>query len=1160
MGETLQYSAQLVDALTPVLDRIVEALNNLTAVMTKVGEQISAAFDAGSGSAEAYGNVLIETMGDVDVFNAAIQENTDLLIEQTNFIQENTTVILENADAKTANADAQNASNASLKEGSGNLMQMGMVLGAATGALIYMGAKAQDTFNLIQVFTGSSQQQMQSYESAIDQMALTFGKTTNDMAQGLYDIVSVGYQGADALNILNASAMAASAGEVDLHTVTNGLTAILQAYSLNAQQASDVTDLLMMGVRDGKSDFGDFANSFSLVATTAHGAGFGLNDAAAALSTLTLVFPDAQRAGEDLNFLMRAIGINVGQTADTARKLGLQFDETKFSSMSLYDRLQYLMQITSGNQDEMLKLTGGAAGYAAAQVLLTNNGQTFSHILDDMANKSGLTAQAFATHSDTMSMHAGRLMASLSVLADHFQELSAPFINAAMDTLGKVFAQMATFMEQHGQLMIPILAALAVVIGGVLVGALYGLASGFLAAIAAALPVVAPIAAVVGVIALLAVGLKNAYDHSKPFRDAVQAMGDVLGAVKDNATTLWNVLSNHLAPIFRQLGETIQTNIMPIWHDFQKGLETVAGWLNQLAQHLEATSKNTAGFQDVLSKIGGVFKDVWSLLQPLIQTLQAQLGPVLNTIKQVVAQDLLPAWNSLQSSFNAILPVLKFVGEIILGVLVVAFIEMYGVVKGVLSALGPIISGIAMVIGGLVDVIAGQIKMVVSIISGVFNILKDIFTGNFKQLGPDLKNMLSGVMDGLAEVFKGAWEVIKGIFVGAVGGILAYLGGFFSGIIHFFQDTWDKVTTGVKNFFVGIGHAISQGVQSVLRFFQQLGANILVTIHNAWNAITGAFQTAINFIVGLFQWLYNHNYYFKDLVDAIAAAFQWIQKTASDIWNAITSALGDAWKAIQDAAKTAWDWVKQHIITPLQEAWNTVVGIGGQIISALESAWSTVVSDVQGAWNSFVGTITGLWNTITTAIHDNVVQPIEDAINGVVSWAYNAASNFINMLVQGIKDGVGKIWDAVKGVANTIWQALGFHSPPEAGPLADSDEYMPNMMSMYAKTMLATLPAIEQATNTVATRIRTGLTQKLSPELGISGVGAGTPLTPVAGGSYGTGDIRELHIHIDAHGQFRDGMALMNGAAQDRFARQIADALAKRKSIQVIGNYGYSGT
>ncbi len=1160
MGETLQYSAELVDALTPVVDRIIEALDNLTAVMTDVGEQLTASFDSGAGAAETYAGILDETMAEVEVFNVAIQENTDIFIEQTDIIQANTTVILENADAKAANTEAQDASNASLSEGSSNLIQIGMVLGTVTAALIYMGTKAQDTFNLIQVFTGSSQQQMQSYEGAIDQMSLMFGKTTNDMAQGLYDIVSVGYQGADALAILNSSAMAASAGEVDLHTVTNGLTAILQAYSLNAQQASDVTDLLMMGVRDGKSDFGDFANSFSLVATTAHGAGFGLNDAAAALSTLTLVFPDAQRAGEDLNFLMRAIGINVGQTADTARKLGLQFDETKFSSMSLYDRLQYLMQITGGNQDEMLKLTGGAAGYAAAQVLLTNNGQTFNHILDDMANKSGLTAQAFATHSDTMSMHAGRLMASISVLADHFQELAAPYINAAMDALGQAFATMGTFIEQHGDAIKIALAGIGVVIAGVLLPALGGLIGGLLTTAVGAIAAAAPFIALAGALAGLAVGLKEAYDHSQPFRDAVNALGSVLGGIKDNAVTLWNVLSSDLAPIFQKLGDNIRSNVMPIWQDFQKGLEQVAGFLQQLGKHLEDTSKDTAGFQDVLSKIGGVFRDVWNLLQPLIQTLQAQLTPILNTLKQVVAQDLLPAWNSLQSSFNTILPVLKFVGEVVGGVLVGAFIVLYSTVKGVLAALGPIISGIAMVIGGVVNIIAGQIKMIVSIISGVFNILKDIFTGNFGQIGPDLLKMFGGILDGVKEVFGGLWEVVKGIFTGVVGGLLAYLGGFFSGIISFFQDTWDKVTTGIKNFFVGIGNAISHGVQSVLRFFQQLGANILVTIHNAWNAITGAFQAAINFIVGLFQWLYNHNYYFKALVDAIAAAFQWIQKTATDIWNAITKWLGDAWAAIVAAAQEAWEWVKQHIITPITDAWNWLTGKITDLKNWLADRWNDIANDARQLWDKFTGAIADTWSNVTGWIHDHIVQPISDEIGKLINQALEWGSNLINMFKQGISNAWDGFTSWLKDKLGDIAGFLGFHSPPKNGPLSDSDTWMPNMIHMYAETMLATLPHLEQATKTVATRIQAGLSQQITPNIGLPAVAGGIGVAPVTGGGINTGNVKELHIHIEAQGQFRDGMALMNGAAQDRFARQIADALAKRKSIQVIGNYGYSGT
>src|SRR5579871_30492 len=67
---------------------------------------------------------------------------------------------------------------------------------------VQMAAQYQQSMNMVQALTGASQQQMQQYSQQLLDMAPQLGVAPNELAKGLYYVMSAGYQGADAINVL----------------------------------------------------------------------------------------------------------------------------------------------------------------------------------------------------------------------------------------------------------------------------------------------------------------------------------------------------------------------------------------------------------------------------------------------------------------------------------------------------------------------------------------------------------------------------------------------------------------------------------------------------------------------------------------------------------------------------------------------------------------------------------------------------------------------------------------------------------------------------------------------------------------------------------------------------------------------------------------------
>jgi hypothetical protein len=126
-------------------------------------------------------------------------------------------------------------------------------------------------------------------------MAVRLGQSPEDLAKGMYNVVSATFDGESALKVLETSAEGALAGLSDTATVTGLLTKTLQAYrkegETNAKVAAgsaDVMDTYFMAVNRGMFTFDELANKMGALPATASAFGVSLQDLMGFLSTATV--------------------------------------------------------------------------------------------------------------------------------------------------------------------------------------------------------------------------------------------------------------------------------------------------------------------------------------------------------------------------------------------------------------------------------------------------------------------------------------------------------------------------------------------------------------------------------------------------------------------------------------------------------------------------------------------------------------------------------------------------------------------------------------------------------------------------------------------------------------------------------------------------------
>lgn len=133
-------------------------------------------------------------------------------------------------------------------------------------------------------------------------------------------------------------------------------------------------------------------------------------------------------------------------------------------------------------------------------------------------------------------------------------------------------------------------------------------------------------------------------------------------------------------------------------------------------------------------------------------------------------------------------------------------------------------------------------------------------------------------------------------------------------------------------------------------------------------------------------------------------------------------------------------------LSAISAVWNSV---WGAISSFFMGIWNGIVSFLDGIWNNIVAGVTGAVSTVKTTI----VEGLTAAINWIKSLPESAVkwgSDIIDGIVKGIKGAIGKVGDAVKGIAEKITSFLHF-SVPDEGPLTDYESWMPDFMQGLAK-------------------------------------------------------------------------------------------------------------
>jgi TP901 family phage tail tape measure protein len=281
---------------------------------------------------------------------------------------------------------------------------------AAVGAAFVDAGKAAGAFQteiaFIATETDKSVAQLKPVADGILSLSTELGKSSTDLAKGVYDIIGASVKGAQdgagALGLLEVSAKAAVAGLTDTKVATDVITSSLNAYGLEARDAGAISDILFKTVAVGKTTFEQLSAQLGDVLGTAATAKISFGELNAGIAALTASGVKTPQAVTGIRQALENV-IGAGKDAKAvAKSLGLEFDAAALASKGLVRFLQDVAEKSGGNVTVLKRLFTSTEALNAVSNLTSRDGLArLKSGLEDITNSSGATDTAFEKVAST---------------------------------------------------------------------------------------------------------------------------------------------------------------------------------------------------------------------------------------------------------------------------------------------------------------------------------------------------------------------------------------------------------------------------------------------------------------------------------------------------------------------------------------------------------------------------------------------------------------------------------------------------------------------------------------------------------------------------------------------------------------------------------------
>ena len=405
----------------------------------------------------------------------------------------------------------------------------GLMVGAVAGvgiAAVKMAAQFETSMRNVNSISKLSESQFKALGQSVIDMSKKFPQTAKELADGLYDIASSGFQGAAGLKVLEASAKAASAGMTTTAVSAKGITAVLNAYGLEAEEAAAVSDTMFRTVDKGVITFEELSGQIGEVVGTANIAGIGFNELSGMIAYMTTKGINAAEATTALNRMMLAIITPTEEMAAVLKNAGYESGQLALEQIGLVGVMELIEKAAAGDVAAIKAISGDLRAFKAVASLTGSGIEELTGFMKDFGDTTGATNIALAEQSKALNFQ-------LQILKNNASAIAITLGTQYIPKLTAVTKNLSEFISEHEDATVTIInLGLAVIgsIGGLLLlaGTIGKVRAAVILLQASMTPLVASFAAIGAAATQLGIQAYTYTDAIKKAKEGTQGWGEAL--------------------------------------------------------------------------------------------------------------------------------------------------------------------------------------------------------------------------------------------------------------------------------------------------------------------------------------------------------------------------------------------------------------------------------------------------------------------------------------------------------------------------------------------------------------------------------------------------------------------------------------------------------
>lgn len=291
-----------------------------------------------------------------------------------------------------------------MMESAGAAMTRGITLPlAAAGAACYgLSTDFENAMAKVSTIADTTEVPMDDLRGAIIDLSNDTGIAASDIADNVYNAISAGQKTGDAVAFVGDAAKLAKAGFTDSAAALDVLTTTMNAYKMEADQTTRVSDVLLMTQNKGKTTVGELASSMGRAIPTASAFGVNLENLAAAYATTTANGIATAESTTYINSMIKELGDTGSEVGKILQdKTGQSFAQLMESGTSLGEALNIVAEAGAESNKTMYDMFGSAEAAGAAATIAGDGAMQFADNLDAMNGAAGSTDEAFGKMETT---------------------------------------------------------------------------------------------------------------------------------------------------------------------------------------------------------------------------------------------------------------------------------------------------------------------------------------------------------------------------------------------------------------------------------------------------------------------------------------------------------------------------------------------------------------------------------------------------------------------------------------------------------------------------------------------------------------------------------------------------------------------------------------